>query len=533
VSGRERCSSGRHGRGERASRDGSGRGGADRDAAGRGSGRGRGAVDGPAPSAPIGDSGLVSGSAPTGGSGLVSGLVSSFADLVPCLALAAALVTTGCGRPSGPPAAAPSEAAPAWRVRPGGGQLPIDPGIDVGPGGATPEQLALLDAESCRGCHAAEHAEWAGSRHGAAWTNGIFQREYSAEPRAWCVNCHAPLTVQQAGLAAGDSRLADQGVSCAACHVRGGALVARRKSARSPHATIADTTFGSPAMCADCHQFTFPVLSPRDGAALRFTEHPMQSTVSDFLAGPYGRAPDGCLTCHATAAGHGFPGGHDLDMLQAAVSASWCLAPREAPGGAVEGATSGAASASAPGVQVVIEVANRGAGHRVPTGDIHRHMVARLWRSSAPESTFEAFFGRRYEPAPDGGKRITWDSSLAPGQRRRFAVPERSLHPSPPPLPPPSAGAVEAEDLSSAETAAERAERREAEAAEAAEAAAAAAGEPLNFEVVYIYTLDEFPRRDRIPSEPVRVTLVSERKRLDELPRCATAPPPSTAAATR
>lgn len=396
----------------------------------------------------------------------------------------------GCGRAptsAAPTAlaalAAPAAQPPAWQVRASGGQRPIDPGLALG--GASAEQLALLDAETCRACHADQHGEWAASRHGAAWTNGIFQREYSAQPRAWCVNCHAPLTVQQDALAAGDARLADQGVNCAACHVRRGALVSSARSPRSPHATVVDASFASAAMCADCHQFTFPVMSPRDGEALRMTAHPMQTTVSDFLAGPYADVPGGCLACHGTRAGHGFPGGHELELLRSAIDASWC-----------RGETG-----------LSIEVANTGAGHRVPTGDIHRHMVARLWRSSAPEATFEAFFGRRYEPAPDGGKRITWDSTLAPQQRRRFEVPETSLR----------AASVLVEGQAAAEAA-----------ASAAAASAEALAEPINFEVTYVYTIDEFPRRDRTPSEPVTAQLLSERKRWDELPRCAS---PATAAA--
>jgi Cytochrome c554 and c-prime len=409
-------------------------------------------------------------------------------------AVAAIGASAGCGRSTGSaggPAPASQSAGvqrtPAWQVRAAGGQRPIDPGVSVDPAAPpSAEQLALLDAETCRDCHSDQHAEWAESRHSLAWTNGIFQREYSAQPRAWCVNCHAPLTVQQAGLA-GDARfakLADQGVSCAACHVRGGALVSGRKASGSPHATVVEESFGSPAMCADCHQFTFPVMEPRTGEVLRMTAHPMQTTVSDFLAGPYAQAERGCLTCHGTAAGHGFPGGHDLTMLRAAISASWCRTERE----------------------VVMEVGNVGAGHRVPTGDIHRHLVARFWRSSAPESTFEAFFGRRYEPAEDGGKRITWDSTLAPKERRRFAVPLRSLEPLSAQAPVEGAEGVE-------EAAALRAELE---------------AEPINFEVVYVYTIDEFPRRDRAPSEPWTAQLVSERRRFEELPRCdATAPAPA------
>lgn len=392
-----------------------------------------------------------------------------------------------CGAPAPSTSTSARPAEPAvWQVRAAGGQTPIDPG-------AAPR--ALLDAESCRECHAEEHREWSGSRHGQAWTNGIFQREYSAQPRAWCVNCHAPLRTQQEELAAGDSRLADQGVSCAACHVRRGALVSRRRAASSPHETIVDESFGSPAMCADCHQFTFPVMRPRDGVALRMTEHPMQSTVSDFLAGPFAARATGCLTCHATRHGHGFPGGHDPSMLRRALASSWCRA----------------------GDAVVIEVANEGAGHRVPTGDIHRHLLARVWRSSAPESTFEAFFGRRYEPAPGGGKRITWDSTLAPGQRRRFRVPLASLASLPPAGLAGEAIAGEAGDEAPELSAGEL---REAGAPEPAEDGGDP-DEPLNFELTYVYTIDEFPRAGRAPGEPVTSRLVAERRAFLDLPRCA------------
>ena len=57
---------------------------------------------------------------------------------------------------------------------------------------------AALRARSCRGCHSEAHADWAPSRHGLAWTNAIFQREYKDRPLEWCVHCHAPLREQLA-----------------------------------------------------------------------------------------------------------------------------------------------------------------------------------------------------------------------------------------------------------------------------------------------------------------------------------------------
>src|ERR1700759_4297413 len=70
----------------------------------------------------------------------------------------------------------------------------------IAPGTNAPE---LLRADRCSTCHVAEHADWAASRHGQAWTNATFQREYRADPLTWCVHCHAPLTQQAAEIAAG------------------------------------------------------------------------------------------------------------------------------------------------------------------------------------------------------------------------------------------------------------------------------------------------------------------------------------------
>ncbi|HEU0032322.1 MAG TPA: multiheme c-type cytochrome [Kofleriaceae bacterium] len=352
------------------------------------------------------------------------------------------IAVAACSAPAAPPAIA-REPVAAWQVRAAGGADPIDPG---------PAASALLDPVGCAGCHAAIVDEWATSRHALAWTNGIFQREYSARPQQWCVNCHAPLTTQQRDLA---GPAAARGVDCATCHVRHGKLVSASKRARSPHDTIADPSFGSPAYCADCHQFTFPVLSPRDGSVERFTEHPMQSTVSAFGAGPYAHERDGCATCHGSKHGHAYAGAHDRGMLESALDVGWC---------ADDGG-------------LVVTVRNAAAGHPVPTGDIHRHMYLRVWKSSAPEALFQAYFGRRFEAAPDGGKRTVWDSTIAPGETKRYEVPTAAL--------------------------------------------AGDDDEPINLELVFVFIESEFPRPRHAPNEPTTASVVRKRMAASELPRCA------------
>jgi hypothetical protein len=368
----------------------------------------------------------------------------------------ATLAMAACGAPAQTPAPPPPAVSvapsPSWLTRGPGGRDPIDVGTT---------DVAMLDATGCATCHAAIAAEWATSRHALAWTNGIFQREYQDKPKAWCVNCHAPMPAQQAELAGGRSvaagghALADQGINCATCHVRRGRIVAARRAPASPHDTIVAADFGSPAFCADCHQFTFPVLS-RDGEAIRMTGHPMQDTVASFLRGPYASEPTGCMQCHGSANNHAFAGGHDPGMLGAALAVEWCRR-----GDAVE-----------------VTLTNVNAGHAVPTGDIHRHMNLRLWRSSTPEALYEGFLGRRFAPADDGGKTTTWDSSIEPGKHQLHRVTLAELGAPDDPA------------------------------------------EPINLALIYVFIENEFPKPKRGPDEPITTTIVQWRMPPDEIPRC-------------
>src|SRR5688572_6683354 len=107
-------------------------------------------------------------------------------------------------------------------------------------------------------------------------------------------------------------------------------------------------------------------------------------------------------------------------------------------------------------------------------------MYLRVWRSSAPEAMFQAFFGRRFEPADDGGKRTIWDSTIAPNETKRFDVSATSL-----------AGDDDAE--------------------------------PINLELVYVFIENEFPRAARQASrDPTTASLARFRTPLLEIAPCAT-----------
>lgn len=254
-------------------------------------------------------------------------------------------------------------------------------------------------AAECRSCHPAEWQEWSLSRHAAAWVDPVFQTEFAHGRPAWCVSCHAPAVDDPT---APDPARAGQGVGCAGCHVRDGRMVSTGRGERSPHDTAIDPDFGSPDFCAGCHEFNFPVLGAA-GRLERYTGEPMQATVSQWRASRMA-GQVGCTDCHgASPAGHAFRGSHDPELVASALDIDLCRDGRDA---------------------IEVKLGNRGAGHNVPSGGVHRRMVLRAWTSGAPERLAERSLGRRFRPLAGGGKQTLSDTTLAPGavQRHRFAL---------------------------------------------------------------------------------------------------------------
>jgi hypothetical protein len=192
------------------------------------------------------------------------------------------------------------------------------------------------------------------------------------------------------------------------------------------------------------------------------TAHPMQTTVASFQAGPYAREREGCQSCHGSRHGHAFAGAYDSAMLESALEIAWCRAPR--------------ADAAGEDQALRVTVRNAAAGHTVPTGDVHRHVDLRLWRSSAPEALYEASFGRRFELDEDGGKTTTWDSTLPPGASQTVRIELARLGGEP--------------------------------------------GEPVSLELAYVYVGDEYPLL-RLPANvPTEASVVLRRAAVGELPPC-------------
>lgn len=286
--------------------------------------------------------------------------------------------------------------------------------------GSTGGWMASAD---CGDCHTREHRSWTDSRHHRAFTNDRFQAGLILEPRAFCVNCHAPTAPQvaevlpnlpaYATLAPGwsggvrpplspEPRAAD-GVGCAACHLRNGEVLAARLTpaqARAPHPVRVEPTFGTAAACRGCHQF----LADTPTAKARWW---MQSTWAEWQQITSKGEPD-CIDCHMKEGDHAMTGAADLTRLKSALR--------------VEVDQAG----------LLLEA--RALGHRLPTGDLFRAITVEWARSdaapaaSSSEDGWTVAFraGRTFRIEPVGG------TSSAPHGVQKTEVSDTRLWPGVP-----------------------------------------------------------------------------------------------------
>ena len=133
---------------------------------------------------------------------------------------------------------------------------------------------------------------------------------------------------------------------------------------------------------------------------------------------------------------------------------------------------------------IEMRITNRGAGHNVPTGGVHRFIAVQLWRSSAPAKMVSLRLGREFDQTSTINSEVatsdsrplvtTVDTTIGPGAHRTLAVVADRLGGDP--------------------------------------------GEPINAEVRYHYSLSSAVKLgDGTPAER-RISL--QRVQFNQLPRC-------------
>jgi hypothetical protein len=237
----------------------------------------------------------------------------------------------------------------------------------------SPLEASLLPAD-CGSCHPEQYRDWQTSLHAHAMGPGLMGQLLAMDPSARdehqdCIRCHAPLAEQADALlvelataeqaSPGGAALPaaasvhQQGVICAACHVRAhqrsgpprrdGSAPDAAQNAALPHAGfVATGAFADARFCSACHQFQ-PDEYALNGKLL-------ENTYEEWKASRHAREGRSCQSCHMPERRHLWRGIHDPEMVRAAVAFS------VESGHWVNNA-----------IRAALSIGNTGAGHYLPT----------------------------------------------------------------------------------------------------------------------------------------------------------------------
>ncbi len=250
-------------------------------------------------------------------------------------------------------------------------------------GAAPPDfspQEAALDPASCGGCHPEQLRDWRGALHAGAMRPGVLgqlmnMQAQDREGHQSCIRCHAPLAEQAeslvAAIASPDEKTAaglhQQGVVCAACHVRGGQRFgparrdgsAPRPGDQLPHGGwVADAAFGDSRFCAACHQF--------DAGGFALNGKMLENTYEEWKASRYAGEGKPCQSCHMPERRHLWRGIHDPEMVRSGITIE-LMAPH----------------VDADAVSAALTLRNTGTGHHFPSYVTPRVIVEMVQQDAA------------------------------------------------------------------------------------------------------------------------------------------------------
>lgn len=303
------------------------------------------------------------------------------------------------------------------------------------PNQAPPEGLTSLSAEQCGACHQDHYKEWKLSTHAHAWTDLQFQAEIKKESSPFmCINCHVPLQNQQEFIIEGiidgdiyqpvkkknpkfDKSLQQEGITCAACHVRNNTIIGPTGTDKAPHKTVKDTLHLSENLCITCHN-AVAVITPSLACSFE--------TGDEWKAGPF-FGKKNCKSCHmeemhrSIVPGyeprlshfHGFPGSGipKFDTVETKGLNGLEIYPFVLPR---------SISITSP-LEYSLKVKNEHAGHRLPTGDPERFFLIHFTVINSKGDTVHEKterIGEHWEWHPLARK-VT-DNNLMPGEERTY-----------------------------------------------------------------------------------------------------------------
>lgn len=211
------------------------------------------------------------------------------------------------------------------------------------------------DSSQCMECHQDVWDEWHGSHHQIAYTNPEVRKLSNDFRNKECQTCHLPRPIFETGIKQRPlprSSTPLDGVSCLTCHLApDGGIYGRHDMPEAPCNPVRSDAFLSVDLCATCHNQHFTT------DQYRASEWPSRDVSCNSCHMPEVTRTNGSAGYH-----HGFPGAHDDSMLRRAATVAATLPGEGTPR------------------ELVVTVANVGAGHNFPTEERHRAVDVE-WRA--------------------------------------------------------------------------------------------------------------------------------------------------------
>ena len=272
------------------------------------------------------------------------------------------------------------------------------------------ELEASLNPDSCGSCHPKQYQGWRNSLHAHAMGPGVMGQLLAIKPNAVgelraCTRCHAPLAEQEYSLrkklrgTAQENPLHEQGLVCAACHVRrnvryGPPPTKPPSGGKLPHdGFVSAPAFGDGRFCATCHQFG------EDGYALN--DKPLENTYAEWLTSMYAKQGQQCQSCHMPQRQHLWRGIHDAEMTRGGITIN-PTAPVLRDGK----------------LSAQLAIINSGTGHDFPTYVTPR-VVVQIYQESADNKPIEGTMQEKIiarQVSLDLSAELS-DTRLAPGEQ--------------------------------------------------------------------------------------------------------------------
>lgn len=300
-----------------------------------------------------------------------------------------------------------------------------------------PEGLKSLSSKECGSCHTDHYNEWKSSTHAMAWKDVQFQAEIAKESSPYmCINCHIPLQNQQeyiiTGLEEGDmyrpikhknpefdAELQQEGINCASCHVRNGAIISMNVSNNAPHKSVQDQDHLSEQLCISCHN-AVAVVTPELVCTFE--------TGDEWKSGPFYESKN-CKTCHMPDIDRPVAEGLPITksrmhyFMGSGIPKHDTLKVERLDGLNFSFETILSEYNSVDSVVLSTIVTNKFAGHRVPTGDPERFIITELSirKANNEEVLRESFrIGEHWKWYPVAKK--IGDNNLNPGESREYKI---------------------------------------------------------------------------------------------------------------